>query len=1340
MGCGGSKEGPGGARSAASRKYLAAHAAGHGGDPGAPGFTGIDLYNSAPAGPLTAREYKARLVTSEGTQCVTLPRSGYTIRYAYVSQRGYYPDSPDKPNQDSFCVHTSFNGDPEQHLFGVFDGHGDAGTLSSQFARDKVPLNLLASAHFNTNPALAFHQAMVATNLQCHRSDFDDSMSGTTAIAVLIRGRSLLVANVGDSRAVLGERVPPGHGGGGGAGGFIARDLSIDQTPYRRDECERVKAAGARVLTLDQIEGLKDPSLEAWTTEEEDDGDPPRLWFPNGMYPGTAFTRSIGDAAAERIGVFAEPELEFRHLGPADTFLVIASDGVFEFISSQRVVDMVSKFDDPHEACLSVVAESYRLWLQYETRTDDITMIMLQLSGLETPPPGAVSSLARTRWARRPPARLRAAAAAAAAAWPRIPAVCPDVIPAGPGGRGAAGRSGGAGGRGRGGGGAAAAAAAAQQEEAAAAAAAAGQQPPAPAPAAPAAPAPATAAAAAAVPQVLGLACLRDAAEITKWFQSHNFRAPEDEPPADGDDAGAGARGAAAAAAAAAAGAGVWARQQAPAALDLGHITPAQHRMLEESVKHNFLFSHLSAADRLAAYKAMRRVEVEPGQVIIAQGERGDDFYVVEAGEFDVMVGEQQPAPAAAQPPPDPVSRRSMSSGGSMLLDNDLMADIAAVAVDERLTALQEEEELAAGGRSPSGSVMSGTTGGAPTLGGGGSELGLLGGQQTPWGELVHTYVAPPPTGPDAGGPHPTFGELALLYGKPRAATVVAQTPGVLWQLARHDFRAALQAARGDPDDQVLRTLRNCELLECMTNAQLLMLSDLLQPRIYQDGAFIIQQGETSDEFFIVAQGNVVAVVRPSGGAAPDGAAGAGAAGAGREVLKMGPGAFFGEKVLLGEHARPASMVARGRVLLLAGSRGTFEAAFGPLSALQADHAAWAAWLGRQRDLLARGKLLGPKHTQLLEAEFDPQSLQLRGCLWMLNEAAALAALGTPGGGGDLALTGRLYSVEVVERRGLGASVARARRVAASLPPCLFVPHTVAAWAAPRPRGGPAVVAGEALATVGVCTLAALLQGGPLDERSAAYVSAMALLGLSHLHRLGLMYRGLSAITLLVTEGGLVQLVDFRFARRAVGRAFTLCGVPEYLAPEVVGGTGHDESADLWALGVLIYHLITGGTPFAQLGDDELRIYRRILRAAPRWPDTPAGHEVSADARDVVAQLLRRDPATRLGVVRARAPRRAARRAAPAAAAAPPTPRRRQNTCRRRLAPPPPQGKGGIARLRAHPWFRSIHWDDLEEGRTMVPLGLRERLFHSAGGGELGPWAPAARAPGATDPAWLEEF
>ncbi len=89
-------------------------------------------------GPLSAKDYKARLISSEGTQTVYFPSAGITIRYAFVSQRGFYPGSPDKANQDSLCVHTHFGGDPEQALFGVFDGHGEYGTQCSQFAKDKV--------------------------------------------------------------------------------------------------------------------------------------------------------------------------------------------------------------------------------------------------------------------------------------------------------------------------------------------------------------------------------------------------------------------------------------------------------------------------------------------------------------------------------------------------------------------------------------------------------------------------------------------------------------------------------------------------------------------------------------------------------------------------------------------------------------------------------------------------------------------------------------------------------------------------------------------------------------------------------------------------------------------------------------------------------------------------------------------------------------------------------------------------------------------------------------------------------------------------------------------------
>ena len=144
------------------------------------------------------------------------------------------------------------------------------------------------------SPNVALHRSMVATNVDLHKSLIDDDLSGTTACAALLRGDVLHVANVGDSRAVLAQRRPAGEAGAA-AGALAAVPLTVDQTPFRDDECARVTKAGARVLTLDQVEGLKDAQVRCWTNEESCDGDPPRLWAPAGTYPGTAFTRSIGD-------------------------------------------------------------------------------------------------------------------------------------------------------------------------------------------------------------------------------------------------------------------------------------------------------------------------------------------------------------------------------------------------------------------------------------------------------------------------------------------------------------------------------------------------------------------------------------------------------------------------------------------------------------------------------------------------------------------------------------------------------------------------------------------------------------------------------------------------------------------------------------------------------------------------------------------------------------------------------------------------------------------------------------------------------------------------------------
>ncbi|XP_052143340.1 protein phosphatase 2C and cyclic nucleotide-binding/kinase domain-containing protein isoform X2 [Oryza glaberrima] len=315
----------------------------------------------------------SQFLPPEGSRKVRIPLGNYDLRYSYLSQRGYYPESLDKPNQDSFCIHTPFGTSPDDHFFGVFDGHGEYGAQCSQFVKRRLCENLLRDDRFRTDAVQALHSAFLATNSQLHADSLDDSMSGTTAVTVLVRGKTIYIANTGDSRAVIAEKRGED---------VVAVDLSIDQTPYRTDELERVKECGARVMTLDQIEGLKNPDVQCWGTEESDDGDPPRLWVQNGMYPGTAFTRSIGDSVAESIGVVANPEIFILELNANHPFFVLASDGVFEFLSSQTVVDMIAKYKDPRDACAAIVAESYRLWLQYETRTDDITIIVVHINGL----------------------------------------------------------------------------------------------------------------------------------------------------------------------------------------------------------------------------------------------------------------------------------------------------------------------------------------------------------------------------------------------------------------------------------------------------------------------------------------------------------------------------------------------------------------------------------------------------------------------------------------------------------------------------------------------------------------------------------------------------------------------------------------------------------------------------------------------------------------------------------------------------------------------------------------------------------------------------------------------
>ena len=155
-----------------------------------------------------------------------------------------------------------------------------------------------------------------------------------------------------------------------------------------------------------------------------------------------------------------------------------------------------------------------------------------------------------------------------------------------------------------------------------------------------------------------------------------------------------------------------------------------------------------------------------------------------------------------------------------------------------------------------------------------------------------------------------------------------------------------------------------------------------------------------------------------------------------------------------------------------------------------------------------------------------------------------------------------------------------------------------------------------------------LVEMGYLKEEDARFYAGSILLAVEYLHMRSIAYRDLKPENILLDSNGFVKLVDFGFAKKIVERTFTLCGTPDYLAPEIILNSGHGEEVDWWALGIFIYEMLAGFTPFTEENSvtNDVEIYGNILRKDVIFP----GH-FSASASNLIKKLCHRDPAKRCG-------------------------------------------------------------------------------------------------------------
>ncbi|CAL8996138.1 unnamed protein product [Prunus brigantina] len=290
-------------------------------------------------------------------------------------------------NQDSAILYQGYGLEAEAFC-GVFDGHGRFGHQVSQLVRSNLPsllqgqmkaldqqaiavaedddsknhIDRIETESEDSEPSKKFHkwkEAFVSSFKVMDKEiklqeNLDSSCSGTTAVVVIKQGEDLFIANLGDSRAVLGTTIE---------NGIEAIQLTTDLKPALPSEAERIRACDGRVVALKQ-----EPNIQ-------------RVWLPHIDLPGLAMSRAFGDFILKDHGIIATPDVSYRRLTSKDRFVVLATDGVWDVLSNSEVASIVWEADSAQAAAKAVTETAVATWRRKfpSAKIDDCTVVCLFL-------------------------------------------------------------------------------------------------------------------------------------------------------------------------------------------------------------------------------------------------------------------------------------------------------------------------------------------------------------------------------------------------------------------------------------------------------------------------------------------------------------------------------------------------------------------------------------------------------------------------------------------------------------------------------------------------------------------------------------------------------------------------------------------------------------------------------------------------------------------------------------------------------------------------------------------------------------------------------------------------
>jgi len=176
------------------------------------------------------------------------------------------------------------------------------------------------------------------------------------------------------------------------------------------------------------------------------------------------------------------------------------------------------------------------------------------------------------------------------------------------------------------------------------------------------------------------------------------------------------------------------------------------------------------------------------------------------------------------------------------------------------------------------------------------------------------------------------------------------------------------------------------------------------------------------------------------------------------------------------------------------------------------------------------------------------------------------------------------------------------------------------------------------------------------NEPTSKFYAGCVVEAFDYMHSLKIIYRDLKPENLVLDSEGYLKVTDFGFAKVVDGKTYTLCGTPDYLAPEIVTGQGHGKGVDWWTLGILIYEMLASFPPF--FDDEPIETYRKIIKCRIKFP-----RYFTTEAKELIKSLLRAKATKRLGVI-----------------------------------------QGGAKKIRDHPWFGGFSWENLRAFNEEPPI------------------------------------